>query len=141
MKKRVIKDKKMARYYASIDSEPEPGVEIELNVRDNRDFRYSLARVKLYPASFSDKLLEEIELRIDSGSSPKTLLYLAEFTNNPDSEDSDAFGGGLAFADARVFVSTGFAQVVALDATNGKVLWRTDMPGPMRSAPTGSPRS
>jgi len=53
-----------------------------------------------------------------------------------DSEDSDAFGGGLAFADGRIFVSTGFAQVVALDATNGKIAWRTDMPGPMRSAPT-----
>lgn len=53
-----------------------------------------------------------------------------------DSEDSDAFGGGLAFADGRIFVSTGFAQVVALDAANGKAVWRTDMPGPMRSAPT-----
>lgn len=53
-----------------------------------------------------------------------------------DSEDGDAFGGGISFADGRLFVSTGFAQVVALSAENGKVLWRTDMPGPMRSAPT-----
>ena len=53
-----------------------------------------------------------------------------------DSEDSDAFGGGLAFADGRLFVSTGFAQVVALNAENGKEVWRADMPGPMRSAPT-----
>ncbi len=53
-----------------------------------------------------------------------------------DSEDGDAFGGGLAYAEGRVFVTTGFAQVMALNAEDGKVLWRTDMPGPMRSAPT-----
>lgn len=53
-----------------------------------------------------------------------------------DSEDSDAFGGGLAFADGRLFVSTGFAQVIAIGAADGKILWRADMPGPMRSAPT-----
>jgi outer membrane protein assembly factor BamB len=53
-----------------------------------------------------------------------------------DSADSDAFGGGIAYADGRIFVSTGFAQVVALNADDGKQVWRTDMPGPMRSAPT-----
>lgn len=53
-----------------------------------------------------------------------------------DSEDSDAFGGGIAYADGRLFVSTGFAQVVAVNADDGKVIWRADMPGPMRSAPT-----
>jgi outer membrane protein assembly factor BamB len=53
-----------------------------------------------------------------------------------DSEDSDAFGGGIAYAEGRIFVSTGFAQVVALNADDGKPVWRTDMPGPMRSAPT-----
>jgi outer membrane protein assembly factor BamB len=53
-----------------------------------------------------------------------------------DSEDSDAFGGGIAYAEGRIFVSTGFAQVVALNADDGKPIWRADMPGPMRSAPT-----
>jgi outer membrane protein assembly factor BamB len=55
-----------------------------------------------------------------------------------DSEDSDAFGGGIGYADGRLYVTTGFAQVVALSAEDGKVLWRTDMPGPMRSAPTAA---
>ena len=34
---------------------------------------------------------------------------------------------------------TGFAQVVALEAATGKVLWRTSMTGPVRSAPTAIP--
>ena len=55
-----------------------------------------------------------------------------------DSEDGDAFGGGIGYADGRLFITTGFAQVIALSAEDGKVLWRTDMPGPMRSAPTAA---
>ena len=45
-------------------------------------------------------------------------------------------GGGLAYDDGRLFVATGFAQVVAMDAKNGHVLWRQTLSGPMRGAPT-----
>ncbi len=54
----------------------------------------------------------------------------------PDEEDDDHMGGGIAFEDGKVFVTTGFAQVIALNASSGKVIWRTTLPGPMRSAPT-----
>ncbi|MEQ8654061.1 MAG: PQQ-like beta-propeller repeat protein [Kiloniellales bacterium] len=50
-------------------------------------------------------------------------------------DDSGAFGGGLAFADGKVFVTTGFARIFALDGRNGAVLWEARAPGPMRSAP------
>ncbi len=50
-------------------------------------------------------------------------------------EDSGAFGGGLAFADDKVFVTTGFARVFAIDARNGHVLWEAQAPAPIRSAP------
>jgi len=50
-------------------------------------------------------------------------------------EDRGAFGGGLAFADDRLFVTTGFARVYALDARNGRMLWEARAPGPFRSAP------
>ncbi len=49
-----------------------------------------------------------------------------------------AFGGGLAFADDRIFVTTGYAQIVALDAKNGKAIWRQGVIAPLRSAPTVS---
>jgi outer membrane protein assembly factor BamB len=54
----------------------------------------------------------------------------------PDEEDDDHISGGLAFEDGKVYVTTGFAQVIALNAGSGKVIWRTSLPGPMRSAPT-----
>lgn len=61
-------------------------------------------------------------------------LWTIELT--PDEEDDDHIGGGLAFENGMVFVTTGFAQVIALDAGNGKVSWRKSLPGPMRTAPT-----
>lgn len=51
-------------------------------------------------------------------------------------EDEEAFGGGLAYDDGRLFVSTGFAQLIAVDAAEGKELWRANLPGPMRAAPS-----
>ncbi len=47
-----------------------------------------------------------------------------------------ASSGGIAYDSGRIFVSTGFAQLVALDARNGKVLWRQTLSGPIRGAPT-----
>jgi len=54
----------------------------------------------------------------------------------PDEEDEGHISGGLAFEGGRVFVTTGFAQVVALEAKTGKEIWRRNLDGPMRAAPT-----
>ncbi len=53
-------------------------------------------------------------------------------------EDEGFFGGGIAFDDGRIFVTTGFAQVIALNAGNGQVVWREPVPGPVRAAPAVS---
>jgi outer membrane protein assembly factor BamB len=45
-------------------------------------------------------------------------------------------GGGIAYDEGRLYISTGFAQVVAMDSTSGAVLWRQKVSGPMRGAPT-----
>ena len=54
----------------------------------------------------------------------------------PEDEDDGFFGGGIAYDNGRIFVSTGFAEVIALEAGNGEVAWRQRVPGPMRAAPT-----
>lgn len=53
-------------------------------------------------------------------------------------DDDEAFGGGLAYDNGRLFIATGFADVVSLDAATGKEIWRTRLSGPMRAAPTVS---
>ncbi|MBM3516089.1 MAG: pyrrolo-quinoline quinone, partial [Alphaproteobacteria bacterium] len=45
-------------------------------------------------------------------------------------------GGGLAYDDGKLFATGGYAQVLALDARSGRVLWRTPVEAPIRAAPT-----
>lgn len=54
----------------------------------------------------------------------------------PKDDDDGHIGGGVAFEHDRVFATTGFAQVVALDAGSGAVLWRQTVAGPLRTQPT-----
>ncbi len=53
-----------------------------------------------------------------------------------DDEDDGFFGGGASYDNGTLFVSTGFAQVFALDARNGKLRWKKRLSGAMRAAPT-----
>jgi len=52
--------------------------------------------------------------------------------------DKDALGGGVAFADGRVFVTSGYGFAAALDATSGEEVWRTNTQAPIHAAPTVS---
>ena len=64
-------------------------------------------------------------------------LWRSDLT--PAGERSDAAsGGGLATANGKVFVTTGFGELVALDAASGNVLWRQELPAAVGGAPTVS---
>lgn len=52
------------------------------------------------------------------------------------SEQSQLFGGGLAYDCHKVYASTANAEVLALDAQKGTILWRASTSGPVRTAPT-----
>ncbi|MBB4284703.1 PQQ-binding-like beta-propeller repeat protein [Roseospira goensis] len=52
-------------------------------------------------------------------------------------DDGYLLGGGLAFgADGRLYATTGFAKVIALDAASGQEIWREEVGVPIRAAPT-----
>src|SRR5690606_14591711 len=46
------------------------------------------------------------------------------------------FGGGVSFAEGRVYATNGAGDVVALDAQTGSEVWRVRPAGPLRGAPT-----
>lgn len=52
------------------------------------------------------------------------------------SRDRVARGGGVAAAGGRVFVTTGFGFVVALEGSSGNEVWRSNAGAPFHSAPT-----
>lgn len=54
----------------------------------------------------------------------------------PDYEDDGHISGGLAYENGRLFVSTGFALLFAIEANTGQTLWVSKVDAPMRAAPT-----
>lgn len=53
----------------------------------------------------------------------------------PSDRPDDASGGGIAASGDRIYVTTGFGELTALDAASGEVLWVQDL----QSAATGAP--
>ena len=62
-------------------------------------------------------------------------LWSAKLAENKDNRAA-RFGGGVSFDDGKVFATDGLGDVVALDAADGKILWRARPAGPLRGAPT-----
>ncbi len=55
----------------------------------------------------------------------------------PDGQDAvSGPGGGMAVAEGRLFVTTGFGEVMALRPSDGAELWRITLDAPLRAAPT-----
>ncbi|MGJ8559247.1 MAG: PQQ-binding-like beta-propeller repeat protein [Litorimonas sp.] len=51
-------------------------------------------------------------------------------------KDKDGVGGGVAYDDGVLYVSSGLGVLIALDATTGDELWRKRVRVPLHSAPT-----
>ncbi len=56
----------------------------------------------------------------------------------PQERSGDASGGGLAVAGGTVFATTGFGELVAVDAATGSEIWRQDVEAPATGSPTVS---
>ncbi|NOT39566.1 MAG: PQQ-binding-like beta-propeller repeat protein [Alphaproteobacteria bacterium] len=61
-------------------------------------------------------------------------LWRVDLTPN-DEDAEEGFGGGVAVDGDKLFVSTGFGFVAALNAKNGKEIWRRSATVPFRAAP------
>ena len=68
----------------------------------------------------------------DAGSGKR--LWKTDIT--PEDDDSQAWGGGIAFYDGHIYVADGFGQVLSLDAKDGSIKWRVNAGSPLRGAPT-----
>jgi outer membrane protein assembly factor BamB len=56
-------------------------------------------------------------------------------STRPKHASEQNIGGGIAYDSGRLFVSTGYGELVAMAAGNGKVLWRQTLDFPTRTAP------
>jgi outer membrane protein assembly factor BamB len=55
---------------------------------------------------------------------------------NDNKRDRESFGGGIAYADGKIYLASGFRLVAQIDAATGKVGWRTRTEQPIHGAPT-----
>jgi outer membrane protein assembly factor BamB len=59
-----------------------------------------------------------------------------EFDTTPEDRDGNTIGGGVGADGNVVYATTGFGEVLALNAETGKVIWRKMLMNPIRAAPT-----
>lgn len=60
------------------------------------------------------------------------------FDIEPEDEDDGGWGGGLAFYRGRLYVTSGFGELIALDGETGAEYWRVRLGPPVRTPPTVS---
>lgn len=53
----------------------------------------------------------------------------------PELEDSGALGGGLGLSGGRLFATTGYGEIFALEPASGAVVWKRELGTPIRVAP------
>lgn len=76
----------------------------------------------------------DAKARVSAVSTSGDVLWSQDLTPANDS-GSDASGGGLAYADGQIYVSSGFGLLTALDAETGAQIWQQDL----GATSTGSP--
>jgi len=60
------------------------------------------------------------------------------FGTNTNLDTTKGAGGGLAFDDGKLFATTGFGEVMALNPANGKEIWRVQLTVPVLNAPVAN---
>jgi outer membrane protein assembly factor BamB len=63
------------------------------------------------------------------------MLTLGVFGDDTRVDSTKGFGGGLAFDNGKLFATTGFGDVIAINAATGKELWRKSFGVPIANAP------
>ncbi len=66
------------------------------------------------------------------------LVWRINMRPNDNKRDREGFGGGLAFADGKLYMTSGYRLVAQLDAATGRVGWRARTEQPIHGAPNVS---
>ncbi len=71
--------------------------------------------------------------RVTAVSPAGAVLWATDLV--PDFDNSAVSGGGLAFGNGRLYATTGYGELVAIDPTSGGVLWRQRLDSTIGGAP------
>ncbi|EBA11431.1 PQQ-like beta-propeller repeat protein [Roseobacter sp. CCS2] len=73
--------------------------------------------------------------RVTATSVSGANVWTRDLTPTRDNAD-DASGGGISVGGGQVYVTTGFGEITALDASTGAEVWTQDLDAPAHAAPT-----
>ena len=74
---------------------------------------------------------------VSAVSTEGKLLWTRDLTPGHE-RNPDASGGGIAYADGRIFATTGFGEMIALNAENGAEFWRQRFDAPAAAGPVSA---
>lgn len=78
----------------------------------------------------------DVEANVHAFSAETGASQWTTALSDGDANKAALFGGGASFDGGRVYATDGLGDVVALNATDGTVVWRSKPGGPLRGAPT-----
>lgn len=117
--------------HAALSAAPQPVWSVEIGKGNSRRNRISAAPVVADGRIFTMDALSDVQATSTGGGQ----LWRVDITPPSDSA-TEVSGGGLAYGGGRLFATTGFGELVALDPASGAVLWRQSLGAPATGAPT-----
>ena len=122
-----------AMYHLSLTDAPDVAWRADIGAGDSSD-----RRLLAQPIVIGDRVytMDSRSLVTAFDSADGDRIWRTDLEN--EEEEDGFFGGGIAYEDGRLYATTGFGMVYALNADDGEVLWSRQLSGPIRAAPTVS---
>ena len=116
--------------HPALGSAPRLGWSVDIGEGDGRRNRISADPIVAGGRIFT----LDAKAKVTAVATNGKVIWSRDLTPAKDS-DGDGSGGGLAFGQGKVFVSSGFGLLTALDAATGQEVWQQNL----RTTGTGSP--
>ncbi|WP_410171717.1 PQQ-binding-like beta-propeller repeat protein [Cereibacter johrii] len=116
--------------HASLSAAPQLVWSADIGSGNSRKNRISAAPVVAEGRIFTMDALSDVQATSTAGGQ----LWRVDITPPSDSA-THVSGGGLAYGAGRLFATTGYGELVALDPASGGVLWRQKLGAPATGAP------
>lgn len=116
--------------HGALSANPQRVWSADIGIASSRRARISAAPVVADGRVFTMDALSGVTATATSGATLWSVDLSASFDRG-----GQQSGGGLAVAGGKLFVATGFGELVALNPASGEVLWRQRVDAPISGAP------
>ncbi len=116
--------------HATLSAAPVRAWSVDIGAGNSRKYRISAAPIVADGRVFTMDAVTGVSAVTTAGSKLWSVNLM------PAGARGEVSGGGLAYGDGRLFVSTGHAELVAVDPASGGVIWRQNLESPAAGTPT-----